>query len=277
MEVRKVVLDFSDAEVHWSPGNPEYSQLLNAVSVGLPPIEQFLVKVVRRVREAVPEGDPLRDDADTFVGQEGRHARLHSQFNRELRRDYPEIAPHEQRFRDDLDRFLETRDLRFCLAYCEGFETVGPIVAAYFFERGKHYMRDWDEPTVFLWLWHFAEEYEHRTVCNYLFKEVYGSYWHRIHGLVYLLAHAPWRLSFVFRELMSADRREGRIVGPIRSRLRFARVLAGLVAYAAPRLVKAFKPTYDPGPIPAPARCVSLLAAASERYGVADGPRTLAG
>ena len=270
VQVRKVMLDFTDAEVHWSAGNPEYSQLLNTVSCGLPPIEQFLVKAVREVRKVVPEGrDDLCHEIDLFVGQEGRHARLHAQFNKTLRdAGYERVPALEARFKADLDRFFETKDARWCLAYCEGFETVGPIAASFFFERGHRLMRDWHEPTVYLWLWHFAEEYEHRTVCNYLFRDVYGSYWRRLYGLAFLLQHATRRLLPIFLHLMATDWKGTTRRSRVRSVLRMSRIAAELGAWTVPKLARALLPSYDPGPIPPPRQSMELLRAASERYGV---------
>ena len=48
-------------------------------------------------------------------------------------------------------------------------------MSQFFFEEAGDVLYDWDEPTVYLWLWHFAEEYEHRSVCNHLFNEVYDQ------------------------------------------------------------------------------------------------------
>jgi predicted metal-dependent hydrolase len=272
MQVRKVMLDFTDAKVHWSPGNPEYSQVLNAVSTGLPPIEQFLVKVVRKAKAELPAYRPeLAADVAMFVGQEGRHARLHAQFNKLLAQaGYHDVEALEARFRADLDRFFETRSLRWCLAYCEGFETFGPIVSAFFFDRGARYMADWDEPTVYLWLWHFAEEYEHRTVCNYLFEELYGSYPARLWGIACLVAHAVRHVTIVARHLIRTDRRSGRIARGPRSTLRLVRALLSLAAYGVPRLGRALLPGYDPARLPEPPRSTALLGEASTRYGVLD-------
>ena len=44
MQVRKVELDFSDAQVYWNPAEPEYCQFLNAISSMLPELEALLIE-----------------------------------------------------------------------------------------------------------------------------------------------------------------------------------------------------------------------------------------
>ena len=214
MEARKVDLDFSQAEVYWNPADPEYCQLLNAISSMLPELEGLLIKAVRDVARRLPEStaEDFRRDVKLFVQQEGRHSRLHKRFNdRLVAEGYDFLPPMIARIAADFDRFYEQKGPKFALAYAEGFETFGPLVSTFFFERAGVLMADWDEPTTYLWLWHFAEEYEHRTVCNYLYREVYDDYWYRIYAFWYATFHLFGYSFLVAMRLLAADRKRGRL------------------------------------------------------------------
>lgn len=275
MLLRKVEIDFSDAKIHGNPRAPEYSHILNGVSVLLPDLEAFLNKTVRAVAKKLPEDAvELHRDAGLFTWQEGRHARMHAKFNELLYAEpgYEWLKADLEKMAADYRRFEKEKGLQFCLAYSEGFETYGTFVSYFFFEGSGKLMADWDEPTIYLWLWHLAEEYEHRTVCNHLYKAVYNdAYWTRMYGLWYATFHL---FGFVLRaavKFIAADRKHGRIKGPIRSRLRFARDVIRFFAYVIPReILYAMRPGWDPVHVPPPRRSMEFLEKAAERYGIRE-------
>ena len=273
LKLRKVDIDFSDATVHWNPEYPEFSHVFNAFSIGAPHIEPFLIKVMRQVRERIPEsGADLLRDIELFNSQEGRHYRMHMKFNTVLHEAGYDTRESEENLKADYKRFLDEKGLKFCLAYAEGFETLGPVLSGYFFDRSPELMRRWDQPSIFLWLWHVAEEYEHRHVVNGCWKVLYDDgYWYRVYGLWYCLAHL---FRFVLREsnrmvrhdLAGAPRRRR-----LRSRLRFARALGGLAVYALPRFVfVACRPSYDPAKLPPIDNAMFILDETSKRYGILE-------
>ncbi|HYH50140.1 MAG TPA: metal-dependent hydrolase [Acidimicrobiia bacterium] len=279
MEARKVDLDFSAAQVYWNPAEPEYCQLLNAISTLLPDLEPLLIKAVRAAQEKLPADIPadFRRDLRLFVAQEGRHYRMHKRFNDMLvAQGYDWLPVEQQRLAADFDRFFHEKGVKFSLAYSEGFETFGPLVSMFFFEEAGVLMADWDEPTTYLWLWHFAEEYEHRSVCNHLYHRVYGGsvyggYWYRIYGLWYATIHL---FAYSFRvalRLLATDRRTGRLPRWRFSRLRFARLLLRFARYMLPKMVLGcMRPGYDPATIPPPRHSLAFLEAASQRYGILE-------
>lgn len=275
LAVRKVMLDFSDAKALWSPGQPEFSHLMNACSACLPELEPFLCKVVNTARDELPEdADELIRDATLFLGQEGRHSRMHRQFNETLVREgYTCLREPVKHLRDDFNDMRRNKGHKFSLAYAEAFETFGPLGALFFFDKAKDIFTPWDEPTVFLWLWHFAEEYEHRTVCNYLYKELYNDYWTRVRVLGYMCVHLlGWVVRLAF-QLVRTDRENGQIPDPWRSRVRMARALFRVSTYVFPRLLfRGLQPNYDPAILKPPQGAMRLLAEASERYGIAEPP-----
>ncbi|NDJ91405.1 metal-dependent hydrolase [Mycolicibacter kumamotonensis] len=266
-------LDFSDAKILFAPDQPEFCHLLNGISSMLHHLEGYLVKVVRDHSAMLADDDPLTKDVSIFCQQEGWHSRLHNQFNKKLvKSGYPWIGPYADKMKDDFDGFRTNKGPRFCLAYAEGFETFGPLVSQFFFEKAGDLMRDWDEPTVYLWLWHFAEEYEHRSVCNHLYAAVYNDYFPRIYGLWYASIHLFGYSLRAAATMIDADLKAGRIRGTkLRSRIRFAKVGVRLFGFLLPKLVfRCMSPHYDPVRIPPPRHSMQFLAEASAKYAVRE-------
>lgn len=264
LKIRNIDIDFSTAKILWTPETPEFAQFWNATSTFLPYLEPFLNAAVRKGMGTLSNDEcdrQLRDDCRIFMAQEGLHYRNHEKFNKKLRESgYPELASREAVIKADYDGYMEKRGLKFCLAYAEGFETLGPILACYFLEAARE-LQDprVDDPTADLWRWHLAEEYEHRHVCNYLFHRLYPGYWYRLYGMAYAGRHM---LSYMLRTalyLINEDYRTGRITDPWRSRLRLIGVCGRMLGYAIPRWIKSAHPNYDPIDIPPPARSMEVL------------------
>jgi len=264
VKVRNIDIDFSTANIFWTPETPEFAQFWNATSTFLPYLEPFLNQAVREGMGTLSSDgsdDQLRDDCRIFMAQEGQHYRNHEKFNKKLRESgYPQLSDREAVMKADYDRYQEKKSLRFRLAYAEGFETLGPILACYFLEAARELQDPTvDDPTADLWRWHLAEEYEHRHVCNYLFHRLYPPHWYRVFGIVYAGRHM---LTYMFRTaayLLREDRRAGQINDPWRSRLRLVGVGGRMLSYALPRLFKSALPSYDPIKIPPPARSMDVL------------------
>ncbi|KQH79094.1 hypothetical protein AO501_01555 [Mycobacterium gordonae] len=264
MKVRNIDIDFSTAEIFWTPETPEFAQFWNATSSFLPYLEPFLNRVVREGMDKLDEDESdrqLRADCRIFMAQEGQHYRNHEKFNSKLRNSgYPDLSDREALMKADYADYEENKDFKFRLGYAEGFETLGPILACYFLEAARE-LQDprVDDPTADLWRWHLAEEYEHRHVCNYLFHRLVPSYWYRLYGMAYAGQHM---LSYMIRTaiyLIREDHRTGRISDPWRSGLRLAGVCGRMLRYAIPRFIKSAHPRYDPMDIPPPARSMEVL------------------
>eukprot|EP00611_Tribonema_gayanum_P029927 TRINITY_DN8163_c0_g1_i1.p1 TRINITY_DN8163_c0_g1~~TRINITY_DN8163_c0_g1_i1.p1 ORF type:complete len:284 (+),score=39.86 TRINITY_DN8163_c0_g1_i1:174-1025(+) len=270
MKVRELDIDFTKAKIYWAPEDPEFSQFWNGSSTFLPYLEPFLNKAVREGSNRLPDDQAaLKEDCRIFIAQEGRHYRNHAKFNQVLRDSgYPGLAAREAKMKADYDRFWNEKGLKYSLGYAEGFETLGPVIACFFLEGARElHKASVDDPTADLWRWHLAEEYEHRHVCNYLFHQTYpNAYWYRLYGICYAGRHMlTYMISTAFY-LLNEDYKSGKIKKPWLSRLRTVGMLARLFAYVLPRVVKCLGPRYDPINLPAPARCMEVLAEAEAKW-----------
>lgn len=272
LKVRKVDIDFSDAKIHWNPTWPEYSQLLNGLSSGFPYLEPYLIKVVRQAKEKAPA--EMHKDIDLFISQEGRHYKQHAKFNKLLYEAGYELDPVIEKLQAGYERCLKEKSLQFNLGYCDGFETFGPMLSYFFFDAAPDLMKDWDEPTVYLWMWHLSEEFEHRAVCYDLYKAIYGryrSYFYRIYMMWYAMIQLfGYGLKAYFR-IIKKDRETMSFRERLASRVRFLRAFWRLASFIASHMVtKCMRPSYDPGKLEMPENVRLFLEDTSERYGILE-------
>jgi len=261
MKVRKPPFDFEHALPHWS-WHREFAQAFNAASTTLPHLEPYLNRVIRKARdEMAPGHDELLEAIDLFMRQEANHYRQHQRYNAVLERaGYTELARFEARLREDYAYFLEQKSLRFNIAYAEGFESLGIIYAAFFFEHIDDLLAGADPSVARLWQWHLAEEFEHRNVCHDVYHALYGGYWPRLYGLLYALWHLGGYGARVTAYLLRCDRQSMTWRERLASRWRAARYQWRLIRFALPRVLGVMSPGYSPRNRPAPRGADALLA-----------------
>lgn len=269
MQVRFPKIDYSRVRPDWAP-NREFAHDRNASSTIPTYIEPYLIDIMNRAKELLPDSAvELRQTIQLFNIQEGQHTRQHSAFNRRIREFYPEILPLELKLKADLDRFAATKSLRFNLAYCEGFESLGPPAAKLWFEGSDAFLRGADYEAVAMWKWHMAEEFEHREVCFRTFKTLYAKgflgrisfgWLYRVYGFLFVALHLGAYTKAVREAMIARDRsrmspqdlaQSGKNIRAV-SQLARRRFL--------PALLPVFSPFYDPGRKRAPRGMETYLA-----------------
>ena len=209
MRARRPDFDFSQTPAHWS-ANHELAQFFNAASTPMPHLERFLNRVMAKAATTLKDEDPatrkLREDIRIFIKQEANHYSLHDQYNTIVPRAGYDIAAIETYIASEYQRLIETKSLAFCLAYCEGFETMGPPFAHILLGGIEDMLEGADPEVVGLWKWHLMEEFEHRTVCFDTFHAVHGGYFLRIYGFYYQARHLAKMTGMVRKVLLEQDR-----------------------------------------------------------------------
>ncbi|RJF91702.1 metal-dependent hydrolase [Noviherbaspirillum saxi] len=251
MKVRFPKWDFSKVRAHWAP-SIEFSQRYNAASTVPAHIEPYLVKVMMQAKKVLdPKHTKLHEDLDIFIKQEVQHCKQHLAFNRALyAQGYEGMKAIEDPYREDYDRFLKEKSLRFNLAYAEGFEAMGSASALVFFEDLDDLLEGADQDAVDLWKWHLAEEFEHREVAFQVYQAICGrgffSWLYRVYGLFYAVKHIRTHTARLEEFLMNQDRKS---MSPeeVQRSIERQKVIAKKVAKASlPRMLGALSPFYDP-------------------------------
>ncbi len=177
MLVRYPTFDLSTSSPQWGD-NAEAVVIINAGGIIPAAIERFLIRVMRQAKKLL---DPVADaeliaDIETFNKQEGQHLKLHNEYLLWLRDNgYPRIFEFEATFEADLQEFLATKPLDWNLAYSEGFESTGCAMAEAWIDGGiAEVCGDHGSAPMRLWMWHLAEEFEHRAVVHRVLERLYG-------------------------------------------------------------------------------------------------------
>lgn len=192
----------------------------------------------------------LAADVQGFIGQEAQHFQNHRRVNEMIKAQLgttvaAELQSIEDRLDADYRRFNASKSRRFNLSYAEGFEAMTCAMALTSIaeaEAGRNSMSSgaWGQ----LWMWHLAEEMEHRTVAFDLYEHLEGSYPYRVIGSLRAQAHFQRTIDRFQRVLLASQGAPAKRHSP------------PWFAAGRRRYFDTYKPGYnpgeiDPGPIPA--------------------------
>ena len=174
--VRRLLVDM-EAPIarHWCAGDAFRTALFNALSMSFPVGEQFFIDSVRGGFKELPPGqqDKFRAEVQGFVGQEATHRRLHALYNAHLGKLGLRNA-WEPRARKRLE-LLEGADIRHWLAITAANEHFTAILADFMLHK-PDLLGEQDTRLRTLWLWHSAEESEHKCTAFDLYQALGGSH-----------------------------------------------------------------------------------------------------
>ncbi|TFZ04710.1 metal-dependent hydrolase [Ramlibacter rhizophilus] len=176
LAVRRLLIDL-DAPIarHWCAGDAFRTALFNALSMSFPVGEQFFIDAVRDGFEALPAALKPRfaEEVRGFVGQEATHRRVHGLFNAHLERQGlrntwgPRAAERQ--------KLLKGEDLRHRLAVTAAYEHFTAILADWLLHHPEVLGTE-DARLATLWLWHSAEESEHKSTAFDLYQALDGNH-----------------------------------------------------------------------------------------------------
>lgn len=193
--VRRLLIDLeAPIAPRWNGGDAFRSAFFNALSLSFPAGEQYFIDAVRQTLKALPDEQRERFAAEVqgFVGQEATHRRIHALFNGHLQR---------QGLPNDIERRAlrrmqanAHRDVRVHLGVTAATEHFTAIFAAWLLRHPE--ALDGAEPRLrTLWMWHAAEESEHRSTVFDLYQAISGHHGWRIRLFRYVTAVFLWDLS----------------------------------------------------------------------------------
>jgi len=178
--VRRLLIDLEKPFArHWCGGDAFRSALFGALSMSFPVGEQFFIDSVRDGLKALPveKQERFRAEAQGFVGQEATHRRIHSLFNAHLEQQglINEWGPRAL----EQQKTMKGTDPRHNLAITAAYEHFTAIFADWMLEN--HDLLDGCEPRLkTMWLWHSAEESEHKSTAFDLYQALDGNHEWRV-------------------------------------------------------------------------------------------------
>ena len=245
--MREPAFRFAEADIVWKD-NPEAALEWNAMSYSAPVVEPWLNKVMMRCRRLIRDDRPdLKTDIDNFVRQESNHYRMHEAFNAHVAQAGYVMPPGlEERQKANFRDLLQNKSLPFLAAYCAGFENTTLFSSQFLYEEARDLFKPGDNGIGDLWLWHFAEEYEHRSVCHDVFAHISGNYFIRVYGVLYSF----WHLNICVKERVEALHAIYRAGMTEQDRAastkRYKAYQRRFLKFFLPRILKILVPFYDP-------------------------------
>jgi len=131
---------------------------------------------VASVRSAVPDlDDDLAAQTETYLSQELHHYRQHRRFNDVMVARYPKLVRLEGWIKRTYGWFGRTRSQRFNLAFAAGSETIAYALARWTEFHLCDLFPGSDPVASTLFLWHLAEEVEHKSAAFDVYEAIDGS------------------------------------------------------------------------------------------------------
>src|SRR4051812_3295859 len=178
--VRRLLVDMEQPIArHWCAGDAFRTALFNALSMSFPVGEQFFIDSVRNGFKQLPahKQAAFKDEVQGFIGQEATHRRLHSLYNAHLAK-LGLVNDWEQRASERM-KLMEGVDVRHWLGLTAANEHFTAIFADWMLQN-PDLLGDQDERLKTLWLWHSAEESEHKSTAFDLYVALGGSHEWRV-------------------------------------------------------------------------------------------------
>ncbi len=189
--IRRLLIDLeTPLPRHWCGGDAFKTAFFNALSMSFPVGEQFFIDSVRDGLKLLPEEQQAAHKAEVqgFIGQEATHRRIHALFNGHLERQglVNHWAPRIQKRM----KMLDGVDPRHPLAITAANEHFTAILAEWLLSHPEVFGQT-EERLKTMWLWHSAEEAEHKNTAFDLYQTLDGSYtwratWFRRVTLIFL-------------------------------------------------------------------------------------------
>ena len=158
----------------WLDGDAFKTAFFNALSMSFPAGERFFIDSVRAFKNNISD-EKLKSEMSKFFGQEGMHSREHRRYNEKLCELRGYSQTHMEGRTEKLIAGSKKRlSAKQQLASTCGVEHLTAVLAdkllnGWMLDNVDAEMRN-------LWLWHSAEELEHKSVAFDVYTEVCGSY-----------------------------------------------------------------------------------------------------
>jgi len=211
---RMARFDWSDTPLHWVPGDPFSTHMINVLHLLLPAGEHWFIQVVNEAAPLVTDPE-LAAAIKPFVQQEAWHAQAHVWVLQHLAEAGVDTTPYT----DKLDRWFARIGspkpgwpklaqrwwLYRRLGDVAALEHFTAVLGQWIIQNQGLEQAGTDPVMLDLLRWHGAEEVEHRALVFDIYQQLCGNYLLRAATMLFTgPALLSWWLSGI-RSLMAAD------------------------------------------------------------------------
>ena len=170
---RRVNIDFAAAKsAGWHRRRKHIEDFCNVISYTFPAGEAFFIDAMRAVEGRIT--DPvLQAQVKDFIYQEAMHAKEHERCNRELDRSCS-YGPKIEKVANGLLKMCRHYPKSTQLAIGCALEHMTAVFSDHMLRTREIFIASTDPAFAALWLWHAAEETEHKAVCVDVYRYVAG-------------------------------------------------------------------------------------------------------
>ena len=175
LPVRRLLIDLNTRfDRRWCGGDAFRTAWFNALSMSFPVGEQFFIDAVRAGLATLPEAERelFAGEVQGFIGQEATHRRIHALFNGQLQMQ-GHVNAWARRAARRIRR-LSGLDPRHAVAATAATEHFTAILADWML-RHPEALAGAEPRLQTLWMWHAAEESEHRSTAFDLYAAMGGN------------------------------------------------------------------------------------------------------
>ncbi|WP_406138202.1 metal-dependent hydrolase [Streptomyces sp. NBC_01089] len=203
---RRVSFDWENTPLHWIPGEPTATHVINVLHLLLPAGERWFVKVFKEALPLVADPELLKD-VKGFMGQEATHSVQHSHVLDHLAAQQLDTAAYTRHVDFLFEKLLGERPplgipvparewLRFRLSLVAAIEQFTAVLGDWVLRADGLDAAGADAVMLDLLRWHGAEEVEHRAVAFDMYQHCGGEglprYARRIEGMAVVTPVLLW-------------------------------------------------------------------------------------
>lgn len=263
LPVRAIRFDYpAGMDVCWTPRFPELAMMANSVSLAMPFVEPYVIASTKAAIGHLDEA--ARQSAEAYIAQEARHHVQHRRFNDLLRARYPRAARVERWMAATYGWLQRSRSVRFNAAFAAGFETIAYSAARWIEPQVDELFAGAHTDASNLFLWHLAEEVEHKGVAFDVHRAVGGSRTTYVAAMLCALTILGW---FTMLGAVVILGRERRLWNPL-SWLRITRWLLSFLFSAGPVMMASAGRRFHPSTLVDPPRLTAWLAEYDDSTGL---------
>ncbi|HEX3796996.1 MAG TPA: metal-dependent hydrolase [Acidimicrobiales bacterium] len=219
IRARRPRFDLTETPLHWIPGDPLASHMMNVLHVVLPPGERWFCDVYR---EALPfiDDDKLRADVKGFIGQEATHARAHdggleylARYGINLEKTVAQgewmrkNLGGEKPFGRTVPRPLRRTWLVMRLSAIAAIEHFTAVLGEWILNQSDTIEALGADPQMLdLMRWHGSEEVEHRSVAFDVYQLMSGNYLRRLVSMVFTVGALTGAFIIFGTQLLARDK-----------------------------------------------------------------------
>jgi len=204
---RRVSFDWEKTPLHWIPGDPVGTHMINSFHIVLPEGEKWFIQCVKDATPHIKDAK-LREEIKGFIGQEMVHARSHQGvLDRLLEQNGIDVSkitgpagkgnaerPAQMAALKDKSKRKWRRRLLFELAAVASIEHYTAVLGQWIMDNDNLDKAGVDPTMLDLLRWHGAEEVEHRSVVFDVYQQMGGRYPLRVAAWVVSLFFLYWAL-----------------------------------------------------------------------------------